>query len=86
MVKWTLINKPNSKGGLGIKNFKLFNISLLCKWWWRLENEDGIWQELIKAKYKITHGIWRINLKQGSVVWKDLLKVKTSIFKGDIWL
>ena len=76
MVKWTLINKPKSKGGLGIKNLKLFNISLLCKWWWRLENEEGIWQSLVKAKYGITHGIWRIKMKQGdSPVWKDLLKV-----------
>ena len=63
MVKWFLINKPKSKGGLGIKILKLFNLSLLCKWWWRLENEDDIWQNLVKEKYKVTHGIWRVNLR-----------------------
>jgi hypothetical protein len=27
------------------------NVSLLFKWIWRLENEEGLWQDLIKAKY-----------------------------------
>jgi hypothetical protein len=32
---------PKSKGGLGVKDLNKFNISLMCKWWWKLENEDG---------------------------------------------
>jgi hypothetical protein len=31
-------------GGSGIKDIRKMNISLLCKWWWKLENEDGLWQ------------------------------------------
>jgi hypothetical protein len=27
------------------------NISLLCKWWWLLESEDGLWQEIVRLKY-----------------------------------
>jgi hypothetical protein len=27
------------------------NISLLCKWWWRLENGEGLWQEIVRRKY-----------------------------------
>jgi hypothetical protein len=23
----------------------------LCKWWWKLENEKGVWQEIMKKKY-----------------------------------
>jgi hypothetical protein len=26
------------------------NLSLLCKWWWKLEKEEGIWQEVVKKK------------------------------------
>ena len=53
------------------------NHSLLCKWWWKLDNEDRIWQGLIKAKY-IQNGLIstfkpRID---DSPVWKDLLKVR----------
>jgi hypothetical protein len=25
-----------------IKDLRLMNISLLCKWWWMLENEEGM--------------------------------------------
>jgi hypothetical protein len=38
------------KGGLGISNLEYRNTSLLCKWLWRLENEDGRWQQLFRAK------------------------------------
>ncbi|PWZ54753.1 hypothetical protein Zm00014a_023270 [Zea mays] len=27
---------------------------LLCKWWWKIENEKGIWQDIIKISiYRI---------------------------------
>ena len=77
MVKWNLITKPKRKGGLSLKNLKLLNVSLLCKWWWRLESEEGLWQDIVRQKYGITHGIWRVTKKQNdSAIWKNLLKVK----------
>jgi hypothetical protein len=39
------------KGGLGIKDLRKMNISLLCKWWWRLEKGEGLWHEIVKKKY-----------------------------------
>ena len=42
LVKWTKISKPKDKGGLGIKNLRRMNISLLCKWWWKVETGEGI--------------------------------------------
>jgi hypothetical protein len=27
------------------------NISLLCKWRWLLESEEGLWQNIVKIKY-----------------------------------
>lgn len=51
LVKWIKICKSKKKGGLGIKDLRKMNISLLAKWWWKLEQEEGLWQELIKAKY-----------------------------------
>jgi hypothetical protein len=32
-VKWSVINKPKKKGGLGVKDLRKMNISLLYKWW-----------------------------------------------------
>jgi hypothetical protein len=23
----------------------------LCKWWWLLKNEKGLWQDIVKLKY-----------------------------------
>jgi hypothetical protein len=43
LVKWDKITRPKQKGGLGIKDLRKMNISLLCKWWWKLEHEEGLW-------------------------------------------
>jgi hypothetical protein len=37
VVKWTLICRPKEKGGLCIKDLEKMNISLLTKWWWKLD-------------------------------------------------
>jgi hypothetical protein len=51
LVKWVKICKSKKKGGLGIKDLREMNVSLLAKWWWKLEQEDGLWQDIINAKY-----------------------------------
>jgi hypothetical protein len=33
LVPWRIVCIPKSKGGLGLKNLRRFNISLMCKWW-----------------------------------------------------
>jgi hypothetical protein len=32
LVKWSKICKAKKKGGLGVKNLRKMNVSLLCKW------------------------------------------------------
>jgi hypothetical protein len=34
-----------------VKDLRLMNISLLCKWWWMFESKKGMWQEIVKKKY-----------------------------------
>jgi hypothetical protein len=51
LLRWEIICKSKKRGGLGIKNIAKMNLSLLCKWWWRLDNESGLWQDLVRAKY-----------------------------------
>jgi hypothetical protein len=50
MVRWTRIFCSKSKGGLGVEDLRKINISLLCKWWWRFETQDGLWQQIVHAK------------------------------------
>ena len=54
------------------------NLNLLCKWWWKLESEDGLWQTIIRAKYMRGGSlIGAIKHKlDDSPVWSDLLKVR----------
>jgi hypothetical protein len=47
LVRWLDVCQPKDQGGLGISNLEYRNTSLLCKWLWRLENEDGLWQQLL---------------------------------------
>lgn len=52
-------------------------MSLLCKWWWKLENENGIWQEIVRMKYLEGKCLTQITHKtSNSPVWNDLIKIK----------
>jgi hypothetical protein len=37
LVKWSRVCRSKIKGGLRVKDLRKMNISLLCKWWWKLE-------------------------------------------------
>lgn len=83
LIKWEKICKSKKKGGLGIKNLRKMNISLLCKWWWKLEREDGLWQNIVKYKYLRNDTIQSVSHKiHDSSVWYDLLKIKDVYLLG----
>lgn len=80
LVNWHKVCAEKNNGGLGIKNLRVLNISLLCKWWWRLKNENGTWQEIIKKKYLQKKNIHNVSKNIGdSPIWHDLLQVKKII-------
>jgi hypothetical protein len=35
-VKWSVVCKDKNQGGLGVRDIKVVNLSLLSKWRWRL--------------------------------------------------
>jgi hypothetical protein len=73
LVKWIMITRPKNKGGLGVKDLIKMNISILCKWWWKIESGEGLWQEIAKKKYKIRGGINKLKYNPAnSVVWTSL--------------
>ena len=43
--------RPRDQGGLGILDLEVQNKSLLSKWLFKLINEDGIWQQILKRKH-----------------------------------
>jgi len=83
LVKWEIICRSKKNGGLGIKDLRNMNISLLCKWWWKLEKEDGLWQQIVKIKYMKQQTIHDVNHRlYDSPMWNDLLKVKNIYLQG----
>jgi hypothetical protein len=65
MVKWSRVCCSKSKGGLGVKDLRKKNISLPCKWWWKLETQSDLWKQIVKAKYlrtKFVASVKRLNV------------------------
>ena len=88
-VKWESVCRHKSNGGLGIKDIRIMNVSLLVKWRWRLLNGNiALWKEVLEARYgAIVGGL----LEEGfsgrpsfaSEWWKDI--VKLGDFGGPNW-
>ncbi|WVZ96381.1 LOW QUALITY PROTEIN: hypothetical protein U9M48_042027, partial [Paspalum notatum var. saurae] len=51
LIKWDQVRQPKQQGGLGIIDLEVQNKCLLSKWLFKLANEDGIWQRLLRNKY-----------------------------------
>ena len=65
---------PKCFGGIGILDLELQNKCLLSKWLYKLLNEDGAWQELIKKKYLHQKSITQVSKKpEDSQFWSGLM-------------
>lgn len=83
VVKWKVLCRSKKKGGLGILDLEKQNISLMTKWWWKLETQDGLWQRIVKAKYFRNQSISSVKPRfNDSPCWKHIMKVKNVYFAG----
>lgn len=49
MISWGRVCKGKGMGGVGIKNFRDFNLAPLCKWMWKLgTGESGLCLQFVK--------------------------------------
>jgi hypothetical protein len=55
----------------------------MCKWWWKLETQDGMWQQIVKKKYLRNKTVASVKPRvSDSPCWKSILKVKERYFEG----
>jgi hypothetical protein len=77
LAKWEILFQPKEVGGLGIQNIDIQNKCLLSKWLFKLLNEDGLWQTLLRKKYLSRYTLTKVTSKPGdSHFWAGLMKVK----------
>ena len=82
LVKWNLICQPKQQGGLGVQNLDIQNKCLMSKWLFKLCNEDGLWQQLLRNKYIRDKTLGNCSKKPtDSHFWKGLMNVKTEFMR-----
>jgi hypothetical protein len=54
--------------GLGIQSLEIQNECLLSKWLFKLINEEGLWQTILRNKYLSNQTIGKVDKKQGSLI------------------
>ncbi|KAI4980772.1 hypothetical protein ZWY2020_021257 [Hordeum vulgare] len=83
MVKWADICLPKDQGGLGIPASHCMNVALMLRWVWRiLQGDEGLWLQLIEAKYLRGRPFLACSLANGSQFWKSIQGIKNDIRLG----
>jgi hypothetical protein len=87
-IDWSIICQPRDQGTLGIQNIEVQNKCLLSKCLFKLINEEGVWQKLLRNKYMRDTTIGQVLQKpEDSHFWSGLMKVKDSFLNlGKFWI
>jgi hypothetical protein len=81
-TKWSIVCTHKDLGGLGILDLDLQNKCLLSKWLFRLINEVGVWQTILRNKYLKNRTITQVQHQPGdSHFWSGHMKVKEDLLR-----
>ena len=70
------------QGGLRILNLDAQNKCLLSKWLFKLINEQGVWQTLLRRKYLWSKSLTQVEYLSGdSHFWSGLMRVKPEFLR-----
>ena len=85
LVKWDIICKPKSLGGLGILNTQVMNTCLIVKWWWRImtANPEALWFQILKDMYFPSGSPMFAIANGASQFWSDIIKVR-DVFRAHV--
>jgi hypothetical protein len=88
-VKWSVVCKDRKNGGLGVRDIRLVNLSLLAKWRWRLLTPGrALWKDILVAKYE-NHIVSNVDWSNfttptlASIWWKNIVALNNSEFMSN---
>ena len=86
-VGWKQMCHPKSKGGLGFRNLRAFNLAMLAKQAWRiLTNPTSLIARVLKARYFPSGDILSATLGSNpSYSWRSIFNSLEVIKKGTRW-
>ena len=78
-VSWKAMTQPKGMGGLGFKDFELFNLAMLARQAWRLlQNPDSLAARVLKGIYFPNSSILQATLGgHPSQVWRAIMEGMT---------
>ena len=87
-LSWENLYNPKLEGGLGFRDLKAFNLALLAKQGWRIqENPDSLVHKVFKAKYFTGSTFMEAQMgKRPSYIWRSILSAREVITRGSRWV
>ena len=86
-LSWEKICLPKEQGGMGFRDLKTFNLALLAKQGWRLQNHsNSLFYRVFKAKYfPHSNFVDAVTRSHPSYVWQSILAAQGIVRKGLRW-
>ena len=86
-ISWERLCTPKVEGGMGFRDLKAFNLALLAKQWWRMQqNPESLVHRVLKAKYFPNSVACEAELgSRSSYVWRSLWNAKKVVDRGSRW-
>lgn len=82
-----MLGKIKTDGGLGYRDFELFNLALLGKQEWRLLHQPfSLAARVMKAKYYFKSDFSLVRFgSNASYLWRSFLKARPMLEEGMMW-
>ena len=86
-MKWSELCKPKTQGGMGFKDFSLFNDALLAKQTWcLLHDKSSLFYHVLKEKFFPNTSVMVAKIPaNSSYAWKSIMKGRNVIKRGAKW-
>ncbi|XP_074290774.1 uncharacterized protein LOC141617477 [Silene latifolia] len=83
-VSWKQLCRPKCEGGMGFRDFELFNDALLGKQAWRLISDPGcLWARVMKARYYHTGDFMSAGMGyRPSYTWRSMMGARSVLERG----